>query len=173
MTLFTKEITYCNTSTILQGASVTLTVSGVPTDSLNVQWIPSTGSTLTGPVQILSPTETTNYTIVVNNSGCVYMDTITVVVDLPKFERPNAFTPNGDGANDAFGPVLVGHTLIQMEVWSRWGEKVFDSISAGKNTWDGTINGVSAPSDVYVYRMRVRLVSGEEKVEKGDVTLLR
>ncbi len=162
-----------DTSKILQGESITLTVTGVPTDSLNVQWIPSTGSTLTGPVQILSPTETTNYTIVVNNSGCVYMDTITVVVDLPKFERPNAFTPNGDGANDAFGPVLVGHTLIQMEVWSRWGEKVFDSISAGKNTWDGTINGVSAPSDVYVYRMRVRLVSGEEKVEKGDVTLLR
>jgi gliding motility-associated-like protein len=69
--------------------------------------------------------------------------------------------------------VLVGHTLVQLEVWSRWGEKIFDSLVDGSNTWDGTINGLSAPSDVYVYRMRVRLKDGKEMVDKGEVTLLR
>jgi gliding motility-associated-like protein len=60
-----------------------------------------------------------------------------------------------------------------MEVWSRWGEKIFDSQVDGSKTWDGTINGNPAPSDVYVYRMRVRLVDGKEDIKNGDVTLLR
>ncbi len=163
-----------DTSTILAGESITLTVTGVPTDSLSVSWDDlGNGPTLTGPVQPLTPTETTTYLVTVSNSGCVFSDSVTIVVEQPKYERPNAFTPNGDGANDTFGPVLVGHTLVQLEVWSRWGEKIFDSISAGSNTWDGKINGEVAASDVYVYKMRVRLVNGEEKVDKGDVTLLR
>ena len=164
-----------DTSTILLGETITLTVSGAPADSLNVIWTPikPTGEKLNGAVQPLVLTETTTYLVEVSNSGCSFSDTVTVVVRLPEDKYPNAFTPNGDGANDTFGPVLIGHTLLQLEVWSRWGEKVFDSLGAGSNTWDGTINGEPAPSDVYVYRVRVRLVSGEEKVEKGDVTLLR
>lgn len=163
-----------DTSVILQGQSITLTVSGLPSNALSVQWINNTtGDTLTGAVQVFTPTETITYIVIAEISGCEFVDTVTIVVELPKFERPNAFTPNGDGSNDTFGPVLIGHTLIQLEVWSRWGEKVFDSLSAGRNTWDGTINGAPASSDVYVYRVRVRLVSGEEKLEKGDVTLLR
>ncbi len=159
--------------TILQGETVTLAISAMPTDSLSVTWTDNDGNVLTGPSITITPQETVHYNVVVNNTGCVFSDSVSVIVDKPKYERPNAFTPNGDGNNDTFGPVLVGHTLIQLEVWSRWGEKVFDAINEGKTTWDGTINGEAAPSDVYVYRMRVRLVSGEEKVDKGDVTLLR
>ncbi len=159
--------------TVLQGETVTLAITAMPTDSLSVTWTDNDGNVLTGPSITITPQETVHYNVIVNNTGCVFSDSVSVIVDKPKYERPNAFTPNGDGANDTFSPVLVGHTFIQLEVWSRWGEKVFDSISAGKNTWDGTINGEAAPSDVYVYRMRVRLVSGEEKVDKGDVTLLR
>ncbi|MBK6994209.1 MAG: gliding motility-associated C-terminal domain-containing protein [Lewinellaceae bacterium] len=162
-------------TTILEGESITLTVTGVTTDSLSVSWddLGNNEPPLTGPTQALNPTETTTYLVTVINSGCEFSDSVTIVVDKLKYDRPNAFTPNGDGANDTFGPVLVGHTLVQLEVWSRWGEKIFDSISDGSKTWDGKINGEVAPSDVYVYRMRIRLLSGEEKIEKGDVTLLR
>ncbi len=160
-------------TSILQGASITLGTVSMPTDSLLVWWIGPDFDTLTGPVQTFKPDETITYFVVVNNTGCVFTDSVTVTVKIPRYERPNAFTPNGDGSNDLFGPVLVGNTLIQLEIWSRWGEKVFDSINEGKNAWDGTINGAPAPSDVYVYRMRVRLVEGVEKVDKGDVTLLR
>ncbi|MBC7776028.1 MAG: gliding motility-associated C-terminal domain-containing protein [Phycisphaerae bacterium] len=159
--------------TILQGETVTLAITAMPTDSLTVTWTDNDGNVLTGPTITITPQETVHYNVVVNNTGCFFSDSVSVIVDKPKYEKPNAFTPNGDGSNDTFGPVLIGHTLIQLEVWSRWGEKVFDSINEGKNIWDGTINGEVAPSDVYVYRMRVRLVSGEEKVDKGDVTLLR
>ena len=163
-----------DTSTILQGETITLTVNTNPTtDSLNISWVDMDGNTELGPVQPLSPEETTTYTVRVDNMGCIFTEFVTIVVDKPSDDYPNAFTPNGDGANDTFGPVLVGHTLVQLEVWSRWGNKVFDSISAGSNTWDGKINGEIAPSDVYVYLMRVRKVSGEEEVHKGDITLLR
>ncbi len=160
-------------TTILAGQSITLGISALPTNSLLVYWIDEKGDTLSGPIQALNPEQTTHYLVVVNNTGCVFSDSVTVVVKKPRYDRPNAFTPNGDGSNDTFGPVLIGHTLIQLEVWSRWGEKVFDSINDGKNAWDGTINGLPAPSDVYVYRVRVKLIDGTEKVDKGDVTLLR
>lgn len=159
--------------TILQGETISLSVDSSPTDSLKVTWTDNDGNVLTGSDITITPQKTVHYFVVVNNTGCVYSDSVTVVVKEPKYERPNAFSPNGDGYNDTFGPVLVGHTLLKMEVWSRWGKKVFDSEVDGHNTWDGTINGEAAPSDVYVYRMRVRLVTGEEKVDKGDVTLLR
>jgi len=161
-----------DTTTILEGQTVTLTVTAVPSDSLSVFWIEN-GDTLSGPVQVLTPAETVSYWVVVNINGCEFTDSVTIVVQKPRFDRPNAFTPNGDGANDTFGPVLLGHELMQLEVWSRWGEKIFDSLVEGNNAWDGTINGLPAPSDVYVYRMRVKLVDGQEKTEKGDVTLLR
>ena len=164
-----------DTSTILEGETITLTVTSNPTDSLDIDWVNIEMETekYKGPVQPLTPTKTTTYKITVNNTGCIFTDSVTIVVKEPSDDYPNAFTPNGDGANDTFGPVLVGHTLVQLEVWSRWGKKIFDSISAGSATWDGNINGEIAPSDVYVYRMRVRQVNGEETVETGDVTLLR
>lgn len=167
------EATFPKDTSILQGETITLNVSASPTDSLSIIWVDMAGDTLFGPVQALSPQETTTYVISVDNYGCLFTDSMTVTVKEPRFERPNAFTPNGDGANDTFGPVLVGHSLEQLEVWSRWGEKIFDSLVEGTKTWDGTINGNPAPSDVYIYRMRVKLVDGQEKIEKGDVTLLR
>jgi gliding motility-associated-like protein len=165
--------TFPKDTTIQQGETISLGVVANPTDSLTITWTDEAGNILTGPVQALSPDSTTTYQITVTNYGCISTSSVTITVKLPRFERPNAFTPNGDGSNDTFGPVLVGHTLQQMEIWSRWGEKIFDSLVEGSNTWDGTINGNPAPSDVYVYRMRVKLVDGQEKIEKGDVTLLR
>jgi len=163
-----------DTSTIVKGAPITLSVSGVPKDSLMVNWDNLASSELlTGAVQPLTPEETVTYLVTVNNSGCTFTDSVTVIVRDPQSDIPNAFTPNGDGANDTFGPVLFGRTLVQLEVWSRWGDKIFDSLVDGRDTWDGTINGLDAPSDVYVYRATIKLETGEETVEKGDVTLLR
>lgn len=162
-----------DTTTIFAGETVVLTVGTMPDMGATVTWESTTSTTLMGAIQNLSPTESVSYLVTVNNLGCKFSDSVTVIVQEPRFERPNAFTPNGDGANDTFGPVLLGHTFEQLEVWSRWGDKIFDSLIEGRDTWDGTINGEPAPSDVYVYRVRVTLRDGQEVVEKGDVTLLR
>jgi hypothetical protein len=85
---------------------------------------------------------------------------------------PNAFTPNGDGANDLFRvvPSEGSEVVGALEIYDRWGQKVYEN--RGAAAWDGTIDGKPAPSDVYVYIVSV--ICGE-LVEKryGDVTLLR
>ncbi len=85
---------------------------------------------------------------------------------------PNAFTPNGDGNNDVFR--VVAHegaeVVSSMEIYDRWGAKVYEN--RGDSAWDGTINGKPAPSDVYVYIVKV--TCGELIGKRvGDVTLLR
>ncbi len=89
---------------------------------------------------------------------------------------PNAFTPNGDGANDVFRPIFPCEVVFSnLKVFSRWGELVFET-NEPLTGWDGRINGLDAPSDVYVWRVEYEAIrSGEQLhfVEKGGVTLLR
>ncbi|MBL7828591.1 MAG: gliding motility-associated C-terminal domain-containing protein [Saprospiraceae bacterium] len=92
--------------------------------------------------------------------------------DVQHVDIPNAFTPNGDGANDVFQaiPSEGGELIGLLIVYDRWGEKVFES--RGVLYWDGTIDGKPAPSDVYVYLIEVDC--GEIKGKRvGDVTLIR
>lgn len=42
---------------------------------------------------------------------------------------PNTFTPNGDGLNDDFILFLQGWKDLSFQVYNRWGEKVFESLS--------------------------------------------
>ncbi len=86
---------------------------------------------------------------------------------------PNAFTPNGDGLNDDFGPRANGHfNRYQMQIFNRWGQNVF--VSADINThWDGSYNGLPADVGVYYYIATVMCRDGTEFQRKGDVTLIR
>lgn len=89
---------------------------------------------------------------------------------------PNAFTPNGDELNDKFGVILnyCEVEILEFNVYSRWGELMFQAIKS-TDRWDGTtLNGTEAPSDVYVYVTRYKVADEtEEKFEKGEVSLLR
>jgi gliding motility-associated-like protein len=48
---------------------------------------------------------------------------------------PNVFTPNGDNLNNFFAP-RVGGCQPRLEVYSRWGQRVYLS-PAYANNWDG------------------------------------
>ncbi len=62
---------------------------------------------------------------------------------------PNAFSPNGDGVNDTFSIVGGNFRMYRMEIYNRWGERVFrtDDPRAG---WDGTWRGREAPEGAYL-----------------------
>ncbi len=66
---------------------------------------------------------------------------------------PTAFSPNGDGLNDKF-EVLGNLNCIEkfhMDIFNRWGEKVYETDSLSK-LWDGkTYSGKEAPEGVYIY----------------------
>jgi len=107
-----------------------------------------------------------------NQLGCPDSNTQQITV-LPAegYFIPNAFTPNGDGINDEFFPILQeGATLLSFQIFDRWGEKVHD----GLFPWDGNYKGKKAPEAVYVYRANIHLIDQDLDIErKGSVTLLR
>jgi len=91
---------------------------------------------------------------------------------------PNAFTPNGDGNNDAFRLVILGNCEIsnyQMKIYNRWGQEVFGTTDQLEG-WDGTLNGVTQPRAAYIYLVTYTLETAngsEEHQYKGQLTLIR
>lgn len=153
-------------------------------------------NTQTGSSNTYNATETGAYVLTVDalrlrDSVRVQLsDTIRVVFEAVCCEArvPNAFTPNGDSKNDLFAPVLPTHCNFQayeLQVYNRWGKKVFDTnlmnTDYTPNTvigWDGKIDGKDAPSDVYVYWLRYTAQSTQgapytPSIYKGNVTLIR
>ena len=66
---------------------------------------------------------------------------------------PNAFTPNGDGVDDEFGPVKFSFLTIKaFRIYNRWGQLMHNS-----NTyWDGKFDGKEQPAGAYVYYIEVQ-----------------
>lgn len=84
---------------------------------------------------------------------------------------PNAFSPNGDGLNDTFGPVAEGIEEMEIVIFNRWGEVVFQS-SNSNHRWDGTYKGKKAPLGVYAYNLVAKNADNESIVKKGSVTVV-
>jgi gliding motility-associated-like protein len=83
---------------------------------------------------------------------------------------PNAFTPNGDGLNDTFGPTHTDNlTILEFKIYDRWGKLIFDDTKP----WDGRYNDLDHPSDVLAYTIKVRTADGKLEDQHGEVTLLR
>ena len=91
---------------------------------------------------------------------------------------PNSFTPDGDGVNDCFYPVIRddNEKNYRLSIYDRWGTKVFDS-SARDNVWAGTDmnrEGEFVPQGVYVWKLQTAsAVDGISHEYMGHVTLLR
>ena len=84
-----------------------------------------------------------------------------IVVDPSKLEIPNVFTPDGDGLNDYFVVADQSLRLLNVEIFSRSGLKVYSFDGEGESLrnwkgWDGNINDSSreASSGVYFYIIR-------------------
>ncbi len=84
---------------------------------------------------------------------------------------PNAFTPNGDGLNDTYRILFSEVELKEYALYNRWGNEVFRD-NSGVWGWDGKYKGVPLPSATYFYYIRY-IENGEEKIKKGDLTLIR
>ncbi len=125
-----------------------------------------------------SPLETTTYELfIMDEFGCANVDTITVFVraficDEPYIFVPNAFTPNGDGANDVLFVRANAVTEVYFAVYSRWGELMFETTDLTIG-WDGTFKGKELSPDVYAFYLKLRCLNNEEYFKKGNVTLLR
>jgi len=81
---------------------------------------------------------------------------IVSVIDIP-----SAFTPNGDGVNDYFGPVLRGchDEGFGLTVFNRSNETIFVTTNMS-NAWDGTSNGIKSAEGTYRYQVLARDTTG-------------
>ncbi len=124
-----------------------------------------------------APTQNTFYTVnVIDANGCQATDTLTVTVNsITDIFIPNAFSPNGDGNNDAlqiFGD-LSAVAYLDFMVFNRWGEKVFESSNANF-AWDGTYKGELVPQGVYIYTAKMVFINGYSRPDmKGSLTVIR
>ena len=110
-----------------------------------------------------------------DRNGCTGTENIELRVKPCVFgiHIPTAFTPNKDGKNDVFR-ALVYEKLktFELAVYSRWGERIFYSTDPQKG-WDGSRGGRQLETGAYVWLCRYTLETGEEKVQKGTVTLIQ
>ena len=85
---------------------------------------------------------------------------------------PNAFTPNGDGSNDAFRVRGEAIESMKLMVYNRWGDEIFFAEDQSQE-WDGTYKEETLPPGVYGYYLTVECVGGSSYRKKGNVTLIR
>ncbi len=169
--------------TILLGESTDITATGCLL--CDYEWVWPEGSDITpefGPIITATPVEPLNniYEVTANLLGCTLTASTEIFVidgmcDSDHVFLPTAFSPNGDGNNDIlrvrsfFADQLSDFEFI---IYSRWGEEVYRSDNPLKG-WDGTYKGEFLSPDVYGYYLRTKCPSGDEYIQKGNVTLLR
>ncbi|MEZ5008722.1 MAG: PKD domain-containing protein [Chitinophagales bacterium] len=85
---------------------------------------------------------------------------------------PNAFSPNNDGLNDLFRPKSTLISEMEMEIYDRWGNLVFEGTDIATG-WDGRLDGKDLPADTYGYMIRLYCLGGASVLKKGNLTLVR
>ncbi len=109
----------------------------------------------------------------ISENGC--LDTVKYTIFIKDFMTiyiPNAFTPNRDVRNNVW---FVYGTLvkeIQILVYNRWGEKLFESNDIEKG-WDGTYKGKMCQEDMYIYKVVAKDYFNEERKLVGHINLFR
>lgn len=157
---------------VCRGEKVNVRLSARGNSQASLLW--STGSTASSIVV----TDTGSYWLQASYPPCASSDTVRV-----QFEQcsclvaaPSAFSPNNDGLNDIFYPVIEPGCPIKgyvLSIFNRWGQRVYSGYSPQEG-WDGIYNGTAADAGTYFYEYR--FYGGTKSVAvqgKGDVLLVR
>ncbi len=188
----TRTGTYYDTLKSVSGCDsvviTNLTVNSLPANFLPADTIMCIGKTL--PLTVSYPSVTWSdgttgnfFTIsqtgaywadVVDRNGCKGSDTIHVTYTkcIP-IQIPTAFTPNKDGLNDIFKPLIgAAITNYKMQIYSRWGQVVFETRDYNKG-WDGNYQGQMQQNGTYVYFISFTDPDGIEIMKTGTLLLIR
>ena len=143
----------------------------------NLLWYTSTNDTpsIFAPLPITNEVADYNYYVTQKIGDCE-SPKASVEVEVKKccdgnIIIPNAFTPNGDGRNDIFEPVMdYGYRINYMYIFNRWGQMIFSGID-GK--WNGNFGGAAAEIGTYFYEISFSCILGGTTERSGDLTLIR
>ncbi len=140
-------------------------------------WDPPTwlnDATIKNPVAL--PQNNIQYVLTaISANGCINTDTIDIKLYkiAPDMYVPTAFTPNGDGNNDIFKPILIGmKELRYFRVYNRLGQLLYSTGEIGKG-WDGRFAGRGQDPATYVWMAEAITYKGDVRFKKGYVVLIR
>jgi gliding motility-associated-like protein len=172
----TPDVVVSGAEPICPGSLLTLVASLDPPDwPLNdVQFSWNTGAAGTSLVAAtpgLFEATATGRCLNVSGNTLIEADTCSTTLTMP-----NVFTPDGDGYNDVFRPIVIGEpSTFSMEIRNRWGQEVYRSTSVG-NGWDGRAQGTPAPNGTYFWVVNFGDIQEDGRVIaralSGHVTLL-
>lgn len=117
------------------------------------------------------------YSLQASNTICSASDSINVAYEKCdcNFSVPSVFTPNADGKNDKFNPIIESLCPVSefaFSIFNRFGECVFTTTNKAEK-WDGRYKGELADVGVYMYMLSFKGAKGKIFTAKGDMTLLR
>ena len=95
----------------------------------------------------------------------------------------NAFSPNGDGANDFFRVKTQSLLSFRMKIFNRWGQEIVSGDQNSLTTehedgftyyvcWDGTYHGRKVEDGVYFILVEAEGSDGIKYVRRGDINVL-
>ncbi|HSY76958.1 MAG TPA: gliding motility-associated C-terminal domain-containing protein, partial [Bacteroidia bacterium] len=106
------------------------------------------------------------------NGGCKDSVSDTVFV-IQTIYIPNVFTPNNDGINDVFHVTMGGMKTYYIEIFNRWGERLFMANSPNID-WDGRSSaGVDESDGIYYYVIKAADYTGKQYNFQGYLQLIR
>ena len=112
-------------------------------------------------------------TLVATNNNNLCSDELTQYFLAQGLSENNVFSPNGDNLNDEFSFENYGMSEMNVIIYNRWGEKVYEIFSPN-SSWDGvSLSGKEVPEGVYFYVLSAMGVDGSNYEEKGSVTIYR
>jgi gliding motility-associated-like protein len=147
--------------------AISLTVSG-GTQPYTIIW--ADGASGADRASITAGT----YSVVVTDAnGCAASLVITVGVSGTSecVIVPTIITPNSDGYNDEWQIRNISiFPDAEVQVFNRWGERVFSAKNPAANPWDGTYKGKLLPMDSYHY---VLYLNDGSEPRSGTITIMR
>jgi len=86
----------------------------------------------------------------------------------------NIFTPNADGINDFISFDIEGTSCFHVEIYNRWGSKVYVSENIDEKWYGKVLNtDIDAKDGAYFVFVQYCTHAQESKVAKGTITLVR
>lgn len=172
MLLFSPEVDLQPFAAICEDSFVEVDV--IASDSLDFTWShgeqgPTVELTLAGDYYVVGEN--------VCGTDTAHIEVFDAFCDCPTYV-PNAFSPDQDGRNEVFVPIVECAVLqYRFAIYNRWGHVVFESFNPGEG-WNGSGPAGThfVVSDVYIWQLtyEVELLDGWNQFnETGTVYILR
>ena len=150
--------------------------NGIWQNIVQWNWDYADGSFGSDSISYHSYSDTGSFVVIlttVSEYNCI--DTLSKIVTISDYNLfvPSAFTPfsTNDDLNNTFKAYGVGIKSFKMDIFDRWGGKLFfsDKLEVG---WDGTKNGDRVPLGAYLYFIEAENIYGEIFKYNGQLFLM-